>query len=98
MAKLEGVKVLDMVGGEITKVAYDGAEYVKVDGRGQIGDLIKLNDKATLVVTSGAFYEGVSLGFANDIEIINDVGDAHAWGVEYYDTFRKVSASKPINL
>lgn len=30
MAKLEGVKTVDMVDGEITKISYDGAEYVKV--------------------------------------------------------------------
>ncbi len=32
MAKLNGVKTLDMVNGEITKVAYGGAEYVKAEG------------------------------------------------------------------
>ncbi|MEC0478940.1 hypothetical protein [Bacillus licheniformis] len=31
MAKLAGVKTLDMVNGEITKVAYNGAEYVKTE-------------------------------------------------------------------
>lgn len=32
MAKLAGVKTLDMVNGEITKVAYNGAEYERVEG------------------------------------------------------------------
>lgn len=31
MAKLTNVKTLDMMNGEITKVAYDGAEYAKVE-------------------------------------------------------------------
>ncbi|MEC1898434.1 hypothetical protein [Bacillus velezensis] len=40
MAKLEGVKTLDMVNGEITKVAYGGAEYVKAEGEAQAGDIV----------------------------------------------------------
>ncbi|MCY8191477.1 hypothetical protein MOC62_07645 [Bacillus spizizenii] len=39
MAKLEGVKTLDMVNGEITKVAYGGAEYERVEGEAQKGDI-----------------------------------------------------------
>ncbi|MEC1648215.1 hypothetical protein [Bacillus halotolerans] len=39
MAKLEGVKTLDMVNGEITKVAYGGAEYERMEGEAQKGDI-----------------------------------------------------------
>ncbi|MFJ7665276.1 hypothetical protein ACIQXW_23240 [Lysinibacillus sp. NPDC097162] len=38
MAKLTNVMTVDMVNGEITKVAYDGAEYAKVDS-GEKGDI-----------------------------------------------------------
>ncbi|MFB3900358.1 hypothetical protein ACES2D_12620 [Bacillus amyloliquefaciens] len=38
MAKLNGVKTLDMVNGEITKVAYGGVEYERVEGRSAIYD------------------------------------------------------------
>lgn len=38
MAKLNGVKTIDMVNGEITKIEYNGAEYTKVDD-GQVGDI-----------------------------------------------------------
>lgn len=38
MAALTGVKTIDMVNGEITKVAYNGAEYAKVEN-GQAGDI-----------------------------------------------------------
>jgi hypothetical protein len=39
MAKLEGVKVIDMTDGEIEKISYDGEEYVRVDGEGKKGDI-----------------------------------------------------------
>ncbi|AUG37176.1 hypothetical protein CXP43_16195 [Bacillus velezensis] len=40
MAKLDGVKTLDMVNGEITKVAYGGAEYERVEGEAKVGDIV----------------------------------------------------------
>lgn len=39
MAKLNGVKTINMVAGEVTKVAYEGAEYERVEGGGQKGDI-----------------------------------------------------------
>ncbi|WKT37439.1 hypothetical protein [Bacillus amyloliquefaciens] len=57
MAKLEGVKTLDMVNGEITKVAYDGAEYVKTDTAVQEGDLFLLTEGHSIISgESGEFY------------------------------------------
>ncbi|MCY9052498.1 hypothetical protein MOE90_02170 [Bacillus spizizenii] len=44
MAKLEGVKTLDMVNGEITKVAYGGAEYERVEGEAQKGDIVLVKE------------------------------------------------------
>lgn len=40
MAKLNGVKTLDMVNGKITKVAYGGAEYERVGGAAKVGDIV----------------------------------------------------------
>lgn len=42
MAKLTNVKTIDMVNGEITKVAYEGAEYAKTDEPVKEGDLFQL--------------------------------------------------------
>nr|WP_277709424.1 hypothetical protein [Bacillus subtilis]WEZ21211.1 hypothetical protein P5661_06430 [Bacillus subtilis] len=57
MAKLEGVKTLDMVNGEITKVAYGGAEYVKTDSPVQEGDLFLLTEWHEVICgETGAFY------------------------------------------
>ncbi|MGI1828739.1 hypothetical protein ACRPLG_02585 [Bacillus safensis] len=44
MAALKGVKTLDMVDGEITKVAYEGEEYEKTDRPVREGDLFLLKE------------------------------------------------------
>lgn len=44
MAKLEGVKILDMVNGEITKVAYGGAAYERVEGGAKVGDMVLVKE------------------------------------------------------
>lgn len=54
MAALKGVKTLDMVGGEITKVAYKGAEYEKTDSPVEAGDLFLLKE--------GHFIGGADVG------------------------------------
>ncbi|MFP3840301.1 hypothetical protein U5N22_08595 [Bacillus safensis] len=51
MAVLRGVKTLDMVDGEITKVSYEGAEYERVEGDAKDGDLLS--------VTEGIYHEDV---------------------------------------
>lgn len=57
MAKLDGVKTLDMVNGKITKVAYGGAEYVKTDSPVQEGDLFLLTEGHLVIGgDTGAFY------------------------------------------
>ena len=44
MAKLSGVKTLDMTNGEVTKVEYNGEVYAKVDGKAQVGDIVQVVD------------------------------------------------------
>ncbi|MDE1454793.1 hypothetical protein PVN32_21845 [Bacillus paralicheniformis] len=97
MAKLEGVKTLDMVNGEITKVSYDGAEYVKTESPVQEGDLFLLTEGHSVIGgDTGAFYLTVK-DWDGDIVIptkyvglatsVQKKGDGIA--------FRKVSAPQP---
>lgn len=97
MAKLEGVKTLDMVNGEITKVAYGGAEYVKTESPVQEGDLFLLTEGHNVIGgDTGAFYLTVK-DWDGDIVIptkyvglattVQKIGDGIA--------FREVSASQP---
>ncbi|MGQ5176970.1 hypothetical protein ACSQ7W_11775 [Bacillus halotolerans] len=90
MAKLEGVKTLDMVNGEITKVVYDGSTYERLEGEAQEGDLLLMR-RAGLDTTKGAFYYIHSTAgiYAN---IIDDKDEPHDWSRENYDLFRKVAA------
>ncbi|MDQ8094212.1 hypothetical protein [Bacillus amyloliquefaciens] len=98
MAKLNGVKTLDMVNGEITKVAYGGAEYERVEGGakefGNVGDLV-LNGRIHCDLTVGAFYEIVIHEDYGWKTVRDDVGDWHSDVLRHSRSvlFRKVSAS-----
>ncbi|MFP3684271.1 hypothetical protein SB847_11005 [Bacillus sp. SIMBA_026] len=98
MAKLDGVKTLDMVNGKITKVAYGGAAYERVEGEakefGSVGDLV-LNGRIHCDLTVGAFYEIVINEEYGWTTVRDDVGDWHS-DVLYNPRsvlFRKVAAS-----
>ncbi|MED1527869.1 hypothetical protein [Bacillus pumilus] len=93
MAALKGVKTLNMVDGEITKVAYEGAEYERVEGGAKVGDLVRLSDDARHDVTPGGFYTVRGVRVAR-VRISDDVNEPHHWDEEYYDLFRK----KPTRL
>ncbi|MCP6682950.1 hypothetical protein [Bacillus nakamurai] len=103
MAKLDGVKTLDMVNGEITKVAYGGAEYERVEGRakesGSVGDLV-LNERIHCDLTVGAFYEIVIDEDYGCETVRDDVGDGHSSALYNSGSvlFRKVSASTDPSL
>ncbi|WP_432339362.1 hypothetical protein [Bacillus tequilensis] len=91
MAKLEGVKTLDMVNGEITKVAYGGAEYERVEGEAKAGDIGLRIDKPTSYATVVAFYQFVyDLG---GLSFIDDVGDKPYVAGNHFAIFRKVDAA-----
>ncbi|MEK4132076.1 hypothetical protein NSQ93_00145 [Bacillus sp. FSL W8-0445] len=97
MAKLTGVKTLDMVSGEITKVAYDDEVYVKTDNPVQEGDLFLLKEGHSVIGgESGEFYL-TEKHRSGDIAIpTRFLGNATATqrnsnGI----AFRKVSASQP---
>ncbi|WP_431818734.1 hypothetical protein [Bacillus pumilus] len=91
MAALKGVKTIDMVGGEITKISYEGAEYERVEGEAKVGDLVRLSDDARYDVTPGGFY---AVNGAKNIwvHILDDNNDPHEWSKKYYDLFRKKHA------
>jgi hypothetical protein len=91
MARLNGVKTMDMVNGEITKVEYNGEVYAKVDGSAQKGDLVVAKPKGySGDITTGAFYRYLKPAYIGDaIAFINDVGDEGRLPFGEYETFRK---------
>ncbi|MBT0952046.1 hypothetical protein KJK38_00170 [Bacillus velezensis] len=98
MAKLDGVKTLDMVNGEITKVAYGGSEYVKAEGLPKMGDLV-LAQKCGYDITYGAFYKITEdADHEEDVRFLDDVDDGRVRDVDDYVLFRKVSASTDPSL
>lgn len=97
MAKLNGVKTLDMVNGEITKVEYDGAVYAKVEGEARKYDI------ALIVKGWGDQNKGEFYNVINDEHAFYD-GDASSIYIkgahidasnhrEYVEVFRKVTAA-----
>jgi hypothetical protein len=92
MAKLSGVKTLDMVNGEITKIEYNGEMYAKVDGKAQAGDLA-ISNYSHPDITRGAFYAVVEdRDFFFDT-LIDDAGDGHSNALTSSTAFRKVTAT-----
>lgn len=93
MAKLTNVKTVDMVNGEITKVAYDGAEYAKVDSVVESTEDILLAIEHGNDRTKGEFYRVIGVGI-----IIRWEDDVSTNGVsaeyigERFAVFRKISA------
>ncbi|MCY7682064.1 hypothetical protein [Bacillus velezensis] len=98
MAKLNGVKTLDMVNGEITKVAYGGAVYERVEGivreLGNPGDLM-LNGRDHKDLSVGEFYEVIVDGVYGRVTVSDDIGQHHGRATLHDSSvlFRKVSAS-----
>nr|WP_254106791.1 hypothetical protein [Bacillus glycinifermentans] len=84
-----------MVNGEITKVAYDGAEYERVEGPAQTGDLVLPITDGFRDATKGSFYKAIDVDRDGDAVILDDVGDRDGSFRHNYDLFRKVSASHP---
>ena len=100
MSKLTGVKTLDMVNGEITKVAYNGAEYERVEGTprsvGKSGDLV-LNGHRHPDLKLGGFYLLVRDEGTSRLSVRDEIDEFHGNAVTDGDSilFRKVSASQP---
>lgn len=88
MAALKGVKTLDMVNGEITKVAYEDAEYERVEGEAKVGDLVLITDDSWCGAAEGAFY--LSIGISEvDPWVVDDEGEKNSNYSGNYVLFRK---------
>lgn len=88
MAALKGVKTLDMVDGEITKVSYEGAEYERVEGDAEVGGLL-MSREGCHDITAGAFYIINEVDRDGDAYFYDDDGDLNALYREDYIPFRK---------
>lgn len=96
MSKLKNVKTIDMVNGEITKVAYDGAEYVKTEGDAKVGDLIRRDTDDHSRITAGGLYKILGVDSDGDVRIENDRGDNEQWFIKRNGTlFSKISDTSP---
>jgi hypothetical protein len=96
MAKLENVKILDMVNGEPTRVEYNGAVYEKTDEKAKTGDLVRVIDASDIgYVEQGGFYEIYTDGWG-DLVFVDDDGDEREYDLNDWslETFRKVSETK----
>ncbi|WP_431805532.1 hypothetical protein [Bacillus pumilus] len=88
MAALKGVKTLDMVDGKITKVAYEGAEYERVEGEAKVGDLF-LPRKGFHDMTAGSFYAIKATDPDGDAYFYDDGGWSGVICSDDYFPFRK---------
>ncbi|UTV32005.1 hypothetical protein [Bacillus altitudinis] len=88
MAALKGVKTIDMVDGEITKVAYEGAEYERVEGEAEVGDIIRLPGNSYKHAIPGGFYAVISV-IDRDVIVMENCGNHHRWTAGLYELFRK---------
>lgn len=90
MAKLENVKVIDMVNGEVTKIAYDGDEYTKVEGDGKAGDIgLRIKNDASWA-RIGEYFK-VHVDYLT-LEYRDNDGDTTEVNPLQWAFFRKVSA------
>ncbi|MEK5308359.1 hypothetical protein [Bacillus sp. FSL M8-0326] len=85
MAALKGVKTLDMVDGEITKVAYEGSEYERVEGDAKVGDLVT----SIYLTESGEFFECYDVDCDGDAVFDDGVCRGFALERSTYELFRK---------
>ncbi|MFW0909671.1 hypothetical protein [Bacillus altitudinis] len=88
MAALKGVKTLYMTSGEITKVAYEGAEYERVEGDAKVGDIIRLPGNSYKHAIPGGFYAVISV-IDRDVIVMENCGNHHRWTEGLYELFRK---------
>lgn len=96
MAKLENVKTLDMVNGEITKVAYDGVAYERVGGEAQKGDIVLLKEAWGNQNVGEFFFATHTInGTDSRRQVVTVEGNVHSASAfrEDLELFRKVSAA-----
>ncbi|MFE7820553.1 hypothetical protein ACFU1R_20350 [Priestia megaterium] len=89
MAKLNGVKTLDMVNGEITKVEYDGAVYAKVEGDAKKGDIALIVKEWCSTISNGEFFsvEKIEYDMGRGFVYVKEIANGYQSDVQ---AFRKV--------
>lgn len=100
MAKLN-VEVLDMANGEITKIAYEGAEYAKVGGISSDviseGDIAYVKTSRTAYFDAKSFYEFIEHADNGNYVFKDNYG--HRTGISSFNDraviFRKISTDSP---
>ncbi|MBU8597329.1 hypothetical protein KM908_14380 [Alkalihalobacillus clausii] len=97
MAKLSGVKIVDMTAGEVMKVAYEGAEYERAEHPIKETDLILNESDYSPDLSVGAFYKVILVDDDGDVKFKDDTGDMRYRDDYDHDLipFRKVSAQGP---
>lgn len=97
MAKLNGVKTLDMVNGEITKVSYEGAEYAAINtfGESKEGDLLYSKNYDSHYVSEDSFYAIIGNANGSVRFIDNYKENGFSVNATVVKAFRKISADKP---
>lgn len=95
MAKLDGVKVIDMTAGKIEKVAYEGAEYVLTQEAPAVDDIIRTDGAWSGTVEEGNFYKCVGLDVDGDAKIVTDRDNVTQHYRKHYEVFRKVATQDP---
>lgn len=97
MTKLQGVKVIEATGGEITKVAYAGAEYkldANADYKANKGDLVRINEDYDRQIINGEFYEVVGIDYDGDALYRDEEGDERCAYV--FDVYRKIEEASEL--
>jgi hypothetical protein len=99
LAKLENVKILDMVNGEPTRVEYNGEIYEKTEDEAKAGDLVRVVDDNICDVEEGEFYE-LYIDEGNDLVFDDDLDDARPYDswTDKLETFRKDPAQPQPDL
>lgn len=87
-----------MTNGEITKIAYEGAEYAKVEGASQDGDILLRTARDRSYATCGAYYKAVDNGRPYK-HFVDDAGDKCGLhdSLNYFAIYRKVSAAPQVS-
>lgn len=97
MAKLQDVKVIDMVDGEVTKVAYNGEEYKLTEDEAQVGDIMRPNGTHfEHNIMHYKYYDVIEVS-EGSICVIDEEGYRNGIGKRHADIFRKEEQYREIS-
>src|SRR5690625_3449881 len=95
MAKLDGVKLIDIQDGEVKKISYECTAYVAICDSPEMRDIVR--SPGVRDEEEGAFYKVITSDGFGDNAIIDDVGDKRS-GLSTFDVFRKVVGAEESGL